>query len=145
MNTAKVSILIDEILKECSNLPDINSSDVELQKQLNSLVEMQIKFEKEQTNTLPGKVLSWAQARGIFDNPRPVSQFLKTVSEMGELADNLAKQNIEACKDDIGDIEVTLIILKEMLGFKQDECLAHAWNEIKERKGKMVNGVFVKE
>jgi NTP pyrophosphatase (non-canonical NTP hydrolase) len=138
--------MINEILRECSNLPGISPEDIGLQEELNKLLEMQIRFERmNDTEDLPSKVIGWAQARGIFDNPRPMSQFMKTVSEMGELADNLGKHNIEDCKDDIGDIEVTLIILKEMLGFRQDECLRHAWSEIKDRQGKMVNGVFVKE
>jgi hypothetical protein len=38
-----------------------------------------------------------------------------------------------------------LIILAAMRGLTIEQCLASAYNEIKDRKGKMVNGKFVKE
>ena len=46
--------------------------------------------------------------------------------------------------DGIGDSFVTLIILAKQLGLEPAECLEAAWNEIKNRTGKTVNGVFVK-
>jgi NTP pyrophosphatase (non-canonical NTP hydrolase) len=48
-------------------------------------------------------------------------------------------------KDGIGDCTVTLILAAEMAGLDFIECLQAAYNEIKNRKGKMENGVFVKE
>ncbi len=35
--------------------------------------------------------------------------------------------------------------LAESLGFVYLDCVAMAWNEIKDRKGRMIDGVFVKE
>ena len=46
---------------------------------------------------------------------------------------------------DNGDSFVTLIILSMQLGLHPSECLEAAWNEIKDRKGKTKNGVFIKE
>ena len=91
------------------------------------------------------KIVAWAKERGIFESSDPKTQALKTVSEVGELADNIAKGRHEAAQDDIGDIVVTLIILCEMIGTNLHECLEVAYNEISKRKGRMVNGVFVKE
>lgn len=48
-------------------------------------------------------------------------------------------------KDAIGDIFVTLVIQSEMHGFSLNECVAKAWNEIKNRKGQMIDGQFVKD
>jgi len=47
--------------------------------------------------------------------------------------------------DDIGDIIVVLINIAERNGLTLWECMYHAYNDIKYRKGKMVDGVFVKE
>lgn len=96
-------------------------------------------------------VVGWAEERGIFDKPKPESAALKMVSEIGELADGVAKQDKDLIIDAVGDVLVTLINLVEVLNRKNDwnlsmtYCLNTAYNEIKDRKGKMVNGTFVKE
>ena len=72
-------------------------------------------------------------------------QFLKVIEEIGEVADALAKDKPEELKDGIGDTVVTLIILAQQNGLTLEECLETAYNEIADRKGKTVNGVFVKE
>ena len=48
-------------------------------------------------------------------------------------------------QDGIGDTTVTLILAAEMAGLRFEDCLQAAYDEIKGRKGKMVEGVFVKE
>jgi len=40
---------------------------------------------------------------------------------------------------------VVLTILSAQLGFTVEEAIAHAWSEIKDRRGRMVDGIFVKE
>ena len=40
---------------------------------------------------------------------------------------------------------VTIILLRKIVGLDSVDCLADAYDEIKDRKGKMVNGLFVKE
>ena len=90
-------------------------------------------------------VLNWAADRNLIEGSTPQAQFLKTVSEIGELADNLNKRRYEAAKDDIGDVLVTLIIIAEQIGTDLDDCLEVAWQSIKDRKGLMRNGVFIKE
>ena len=72
-------------------------------------------------------------------------QMLKTLEELGEVASALAKNKPEELKDGIGDVIVTLIILAQQQGLSVEECLEYAYNEIKDREGEMVNGVFVKE
>lgn len=91
------------------------------------------------------QIIHWAESKGIND---PIKQTLKTVSEVGELADHIAASGgelTEKIKDDIGDIEVCLTILKHQLGLKQNEPIQYAYDHIKNRTGKTVNGVFVKD
>jgi len=70
---------------------------------------------------------------------------LKVMEEVGETAGALAKNNTAELKDGIGDSFVTLIILAKQCGFSAEECLQAAYDVIKNRTGKTVNGVFVKD
>lgn len=89
------------------------------------------------------KILQWAHARGILDNSSPQIQMLKLISEMGELADNIAKG--KDIKDDIGDCLVVLTIIANMKGTNIDECIEVAYNDIKDRKGFLnKEGIFIK-
>lgn len=65
---------------------------------------------------------------------------------MGEVADAVIKGNRDDLIDGIGDVMVCLINLAHMNGTDLEECLSAAWQEIKDRKGRMVSsGAFVKE
>ena len=75
----------------------------------------------------------------------PIKQTVKLVEELGELASGLLKDKKEVIVDSLGDILVVLIILHQQLELTMEETLEFAWNEIKDRKGEMKNGVFVKE
>nr|WP_144399762.1 MazG-like family protein [Bacillus sp. OxB-1] len=74
----------------------------------------------------------------------PNNQMLKLMEEIGEIAAALARGNIDEAKDGIGDAHVVLTILSMQLGTSIEECAGIAYEEIKDRTGKMVNGVFVK-
>jgi NTP pyrophosphatase (non-canonical NTP hydrolase) len=68
---------------------------------------------------------------------------LKLIQEVGELSDNICKG--KDLKDDIGDIMVVLINIMERNDWHITDCLEAAWSDIKDRKGKMIDGIFVKE
>lgn len=87
----------------------------------------------------------WAYDRNIIDGSDFYRQYMKAQSEMGELADALLKGNRDDTKDAIGDVLVVLINLAEQCQFSIQECLSAAYDEIKDRKGVMWQGVFVKE
>jgi NTP pyrophosphatase (non-canonical NTP hydrolase) len=98
-------------------------------------------------NDLEQKVIKWSKDKNLID---PIKQTLKTVSEVGELADAIAKWDPKEAPtmdilDAIGDIEVCLTILKHQLGLHQDYPLRYAYFFIKERTGKTVNGTFIKD
>ena len=90
-------------------------------------------------------VLKWADERGLLKAENAPRQMLKLMEEVGELAGAMAKNKQGDIIDAIGDIQVVLIILSKQLGIDYKECLIYAYNVIKERKGKLINGVFVKD
>jgi len=86
----------------------------------------------------------WSSDRGIFVNGTVQSQALKLVSEIGELADNVAKQR--DIQDDIGDCIVVLNNLAIMNDTTLADCLEVAYNDIKDRRGYLNGaGVFIKD
>lgn len=88
-------------------------------------------------------VKKWANERNLIDGGCAKSQTLKLMSEVGELSDNINKQ--KNITDDIGDILVVLIILAAMNDLEIWYCLDVAYNDIKDRKGILLDGVFIKE
>ena len=97
-------------------------------------------------STLELKVINWAKERRIIPNATPEAQFLKAVSEMGELADALNKKQYAEMQDAVGDVVVCLINLCALQQTSITECLELAWEQIKDRKGTLLpNGCFVKE
>ena len=91
------------------------------------------------------KIIEWAKERGLINEENAPKQFIKLTEEVGELASALLKKDPYETIDAIGDINIVLIILCEQLGLDYDECLESAYNEIKNRKGKLVEGTFIRE
>lgn len=102
-------------------------------------------------NTLIEKIEQWAEDRNLIKGSTPARQIYKTMEEVTELAVAIGawrdspENELEEIRDAIGDVTVTLIIIAAQLGFDFEACVEGAYEEIKDRKGKMVNGVFVKE
>lgn len=95
-------------------------------------------------NELIKLVEEWSKNKGL-DSSEPSKQFLKVTEEVGEVAAALARSDEDELRDGIGDVIVTLIILAQQHDMDLYECLNQAYAEISNRKGKMINGVFVKE
>ena len=95
------------------------------------------------------KVNDWADERNL-KQADPKIQWMRITEEVGEIRDVLLKptkftEPQAALKDAIGDTLVTIIVLAHQLDLDVTECLGIAYEEIKNRKGKMINGTFVKE
>lgn len=90
-------------------------------------------------------ITQWADDKGILSQENAPKQSMKVVEELGETMGAILKSKDEEIKDGLGDTFVTLIILSKQLGYEPSECLEAAWDEIKDRKGKTQNGIFVKE
>jgi NTP pyrophosphatase (non-canonical NTP hydrolase) len=101
---------------------------------------------------LEEKVVQWAMDRQIIPNSNPTAQLMKTMSELGELADATLKNDVDGVIDGIGDVLVTLILFSALYepenGNKRGLAfyLHAAYDEIKDRKGTLTpEGIFVKE
>ena len=90
-------------------------------------------------------IRDWADKRGIYDKGDEKTQYVKLMEEAGELAQSLLKQNREEAIDAVGDMVVVLTNLAVFIGVDIEDCIISAYNEIKNRKGKMTNGTFVKQ
>jgi hypothetical protein len=92
------------------------------------------------------RVVAWAKARQIIPNAKPHVQLMKAGSEMGELFDAEIKGDEAGIIDGTGDVLVCLIIYAHLRGLTIEQCLAAAYDEIKDRTGTLLpNGVFVKD
>lgn len=89
-------------------------------------------------------IKKWAIDRGI-QSGNPEAQMVKLLEEAGELASGINKNKLDLIIDSIGDVYVVLVILCMQLGLDINDCIRVAYYEIKDRKGKMINGTFVKE
>ena len=87
----------------------------------------------------------WANDRGLYDGGDPKTQALKLVEEVGETCRAILKEDAKEMVDGIGDCVVVLTNLAELIGTPIEECIDIAYNEIKDRKGKMNNGTFKKD
>jgi NTP pyrophosphatase (non-canonical NTP hydrolase) len=91
-------------------------------------------------------IRDWAFDRNLINGSTPQAQFVKLMEEIGELAEGLSKPGrTDAACDAIGDAVVVLTIIAEQLNVKIEDCIELAWSQIKDRKGQMIDGVFVKE
>ncbi len=91
------------------------------------------------------RVTQWARDRNIIEGTTPQQQFLKLAEEVGELSAALQKMDLLLIQDSLGDINVMVNNIAVQCGLTLEQCQESAWNQIKDRKGKIVNGVFVKE
>ena len=90
-------------------------------------------------------IREWADARGLYEHGDIKTQALKLVEEVGETCRAVLKDDDHAAIDGIGDCVVVLTNLAELLGVSIEDCIEQAYNEIKDRTGKMYNGTFKKD
>jgi NTP pyrophosphatase (non-canonical NTP hydrolase) len=90
-------------------------------------------------------IREWARERGLYDGGDPKTQALKLVEEVGETCRAILKQDKAGIIDGIGDCVVVLTNLAELNNVSIEDCIDAAYDEIKDRKGKMVNGTYKKD
>jgi len=107
------------------------------------------------------RVEDWAKERGLIDKepvtthntdgeevihlPIPDKQMLKLLEEVGETARAVLYHDFDEIRDGIGDCVVCLIVLAAQCGMTLEECMDEAWDEIKDRTGKLEDGLFKKD
>jgi len=116
----------------------------EFAKQYDKSVSKQQEMPKEVPNVYD-LIRQWADERGIYRNGDTKTQYVKLLEESGELARAILKDDKVEFVDAIGDMVVVLTNLAALEGLKIEDCVTSAYEVIASRKGKMVNGTFVKE
>lgn len=92
------------------------------------------------------KIVEWAEDRNLILGSNSQAQFMKLTEELGEVAECLGKQlPLEELQKEIGDMLVVLTIIAAQNNLSIEECAYSAYQKIKDRKGRMVDGVFIKE
>lgn len=114
---------------------------------------------------LKEKVLEWADDKDLLHEENSEKQFMKFIEEVFEFKFEMenSKNYKDVCEHlkipgtfaknknkrdmmlEMGDIFVTLVILCEQLELDPTVCLSVAYDKISKRKGKTINGCFVKE
>jgi len=90
-------------------------------------------------------IRDWAKSRGIYDGGDVKTQYIKLSEEFGETGKAILNNDMPEIIDGIGDMVVVLTNLAELAGTSIEECINAAYKEIALRKGKMINGTFVKD
>ena len=89
-------------------------------------------------------IREWAKDKGIYEKGNTKTQCLKLYEEAGELSKAILNNDTAEFIDAIGDCVVVLTNLAELGGVRIEDCIDEAYNVISKRKGKMINGTFVK-
>jgi len=143
---------------ESSNKPkhtEITTDVTDLRRQLNEMLvkvlssneAAQEKASRLQNGEVPNVydlIRSWANDKGIYKSGDSKTQYVKLMEEAGELARAILKRDKPEIKDAIGDMIVVLTNLAYLEGFEVEDCVTSAYDVIKNRKGKMENGTFMK-
>ena len=90
-------------------------------------------------------IREWADERGLYENGDTKTQALKLVEEVGETCRAILKEDDDEIVDGIGDCVVVLVNLAQLHGVMIEYCIEAAYDEIKNRKGKMINGTYKKD
>jgi len=90
-------------------------------------------------------VISWAKDRNILQSTSSEAQIIKLEEEFKELCAAISNGSVADVRDAIGDMMVVQTLIAKLNSLDMFQCYAAAYIEIKDRKGKMVNGLFVKE
>ena len=90
-------------------------------------------------------IRDWAYARNLIEGSTPEKQFIKLMEEVGEVAAALARDKQDELIDGLGDMFVVMTILAAQRGVNIEQCIGQAYAVIKNRKGYMRDGIFIKE
>jgi len=134
---------IPTTLREDNLSPDEIRVNEAVRVLMDSILEEEVRRESGQVVELIDLIRGWHHARNLIDGATDKDQYMKLIQEAGELSDNICKG--KDIRDDIGDMMVVLINIAERNNLTVGQCLQTAWDDIKDRKGTMVDGVFIKE
>lgn len=90
-------------------------------------------------------IRNWGEDRNLIKGSDNHAQFAKLLEETTELYEAIRKRDNIEFIDAIGDCVVVLTLIAWQKGICIEDCIDAAYAQIKDRKGKMINGVFVKD
>ena len=90
-------------------------------------------------------IRDWAKERGIYEKGTVRVQFSKLLEEVEELNQAILEKDKRELIDAVGDCVVVLTNLSELAGVKIEDCINIAYKVIKNRKGVMKNGNFIRD
>jgi phosphoribosyl-ATP pyrophosphohydrolase len=90
-------------------------------------------------------ITNWAHARNLINGTTVDKQFVKLIEEAGEVAECLAKDQAHQLESEIGDMLVVLNNIAVNKGLTLTDCANVAWMKVKDRRGMMIDGYYVKE
>ena len=90
-------------------------------------------------------IRTWAATRGLYERGDSKTQYIKLQEEAGELAKALLQNDKAEIIDAIGDMVVVLTNLAHLEEVHIETCINTAYKAISKRKGRMINGTFVKD
>jgi NTP pyrophosphatase (non-canonical NTP hydrolase) len=96
-------------------------------------------------NNLENRIIEWANERGLLDATTPDKQLSKLHEEIGEWVEEYETGTMQGEVLELGDIYVVLVNLAAARGLSLEYCGWRAYEKIKGRKGRVVDGTFVKE
>lgn len=104
-------------------------------------------FNKEeiQKQSMFSHIRKWAEDRNLVKGSNPQAQMVKLIEEVGELAAGVARGDVLKITDSIGDTVVVLTILAHQYNYNIEHCIDQVWEIIKDRKGEMRDGIWIKE
>lgn len=91
------------------------------------------------------EILEWADNKNLLKYENRFKQYSKLQEESNELYVAMLDDNKAEIIDALGDCVIVLTILAEQLGFDLATCVECAYDEIKNRTGKTLNGTFIKD
>jgi NTP pyrophosphatase (non-canonical NTP hydrolase) len=91
------------------------------------------------------EIINWGKARKLDNPDNKFQQLAKVYEEIGELSSAILKRDISETIDALGDTYITLVILANQMGYSLEDCAKRAFKVIEYRKGKTLNGTFIKE
>jgi phosphoribosyl-ATP pyrophosphohydrolase len=103
------------------------------------------KLKSQREVNVQSKVIEWAKERQIVSVNNAPKQIIKLTEEVGELAAAFLKSKDSEVKDAIGDIMIVLTILCKQLSIDMNQCYADAYEVIKDRTGKTIDGTFIRD
>ena len=99
-----------------------------------------------QMSKIEGLIRKWADDRGLIAATTTGRQFDKLEEELEELREALMDQEpLKFVMEEMGDMLVVLINIAYKLGVTMEDCVRMAYEKIKDRKGRIIDGTFVKD